>query len=61
MVTDKRITQILRLTFVALCVLTLGLATVSAQTPGAKIFTTPQAAVQAVVDAAAAKDRAAMQ
>ena len=62
MVTDKRMaSQVLRL--ITLFVLGLGfaaVASVGAQTPGARIFPTPQAAVQAVVDAARTKDRQAM-
>jgi Protein of unknown function (DUF2950) len=66
MVTDNRMTltsRMLGLTHIALFVLTLGIATaasVAAQTLGSKVFPTPQAAVKAVVDAAGAKDRAAM-
>jgi Protein of unknown function (DUF2950) len=61
MVADKRTT--LRLTLTAIFVLILGIAMAApayAQTPGSKIFPTPQAAVQALADAAGAKDRAAM-
>jgi hypothetical protein len=66
MMINKRTTlasQSLRLTLTALFVLTLGLATgatVGAQTPGSKIFPTPQSAVQAVADAAGAKNMAVL-
>ncbi len=66
MVTDKRMTlacRVLRLTLTPLFALTLGIATaaaVGAQTPGSKIFPTPQSAVKAVADAAGAKDRTAL-
>jgi hypothetical protein len=66
MLTDKGMrlaSQSLRLTLTALFVLALGIAGVTsagAQALGSKIFPTPQAAVQAVVEAARAKDRAAM-
>ncbi|MGZ8842910.1 MAG: DUF2950 domain-containing protein, partial [Pyrinomonadaceae bacterium] len=55
--------QMLRLTLTTLFVLTLGFAAVTsvgARTPAARIFPTPQAAVEAVVAAARAKDRNAM-
>jgi DUF2950 family protein len=55
--------QVLRLSLTTLFVLTLGLAAVTkvdARTPAAKIFPTPQAAVEAVVAAARAKDRNVM-
>jgi hypothetical protein len=55
--------QVLRSTLTTLFVLTIGLAaatSVGARPPAAKIFPTPQAAVEAVVAAARAKDRNAM-
>lgn len=55
--------QMLRLSLTTLFVLTLGFAAVTsvgARTPAARIFPTPQAAVEAVVAAARAKDRNAM-
>ena len=55
--------QVLRSTLITLFVLTLGFAAVTsvgARTAAAKIFPTPQAAVEAVVAAARAKDRNAM-
>ena len=66
MVTDNRMTRasrVLSVTLTSLFVLALGIVaavSVGAQTPGARIFASPQAAVQAVVDAARAKDRQAM-
>jgi hypothetical protein len=53
----------LRLSLTALFVLTLVItmaAVADAQTPGSRIFPTPEAAVKAVADAAGAKDRAAL-
>jgi hypothetical protein len=66
MVTSSTIrpaSQMLRSILTALFVLTLGLtaaASAGARPPAAKIFPTPQAAVQAVVEAARAKNRQAM-
>lgn len=66
MLTDKRTTlasQSLKFTFAALLFLILDLSmapSAFAQTLGTKIFPTPEAAAQAVVEAARAKDRTAM-
>jgi Protein of unknown function (DUF2950) len=66
MLTDNGTTlasRSMRLRLTAFFVLTLCLAMAAsafAQTLGSKIFPTPQAAVKAVADAAAAKDRAAL-
>lgn len=66
MVADKRTrftSQSLRSTVTTLFVLVIGIAAAAptgAQTPGSKIFPTPQAAVKAVADAAGARDRAAL-
>ncbi|MEK6336314.1 MAG: DUF2950 domain-containing protein [Acidobacteriota bacterium] len=66
MVTNNKMrlaSQVLRLSLTTLLVLTLGLvavASVGARTSAGKIFPTPQAAVEAVVAAARAKDRNAM-
>jgi hypothetical protein len=55
--------RVMRLSLSILFVLTLGLAMAAsafAQTLGSKVFSTPQAAVKAVADAASAKDRTAL-
>ncbi len=58
MITENRMT--LRL-ILALLSLVPTAAVISAQTLSSKVFSTPQAAVQAVTDATAAKDRVALQ
>ncbi len=52
--------QSLRLTFASLFLVIATAAAVVAQTPNSKVFQTPQAAVQAMAAATAAKDRAAL-